>query len=199
MAEFAAVASMIASLAAAGTSAAGTIMGGSAEAQVARDEGRAKMQAAKAGNQMSRFEADQLRMQGREELAASQQEMLQARRAKTLALSRLQSIAAGSGFTATDPTALDLASDIAGYGALQEGLELYGGLSRKQGLYDQAKARRFEGKSGKRVAALETESLFSAGKSAYSGGLLSAGGTILGGISTFADKYASHYKKTPYG
>jgi hypothetical protein len=198
MAEFAAIASMVASLAAAGTSAAGTIMGGSAEQQIARDEGRAKMQAAKAGNQMAKFEAGQLKMQGREELAASQQEMLQARRAKTLALSRLQSIAAGSGFTATDPTALDLASDIAGYGALQEGLELYGGLSRKEGLYDAAKARRFSGLSGLRVAGLETESLFSAGSSARTGSFLSGAGTILGGISTFADKYAN-FKKTPYG
>ena len=128
--------------------------------------------AGKAQENAMRYEAQQLDMQAQEERAASQRDMLEHRREKKLALSRLQNLAAASGFSATDKTALDLTGDIAQYGTYKEQMALYGGASRSAGYRAQAEGRRMTGRA------------------ARVGSYFDAGGTILGGISTMADRYA---------
>lgn len=131
--------------------------------------------AGKAAQQAAEYEAAQLDIKAKEEQAAAQREAEEKKRTKQLALSELQSKAAASGFTATDPTALALVDEITRYGTVQEQMAMYGGESRKAGLEAQAEGRRLEGRAAK--AASKTSAL----------------ATILGGIGTFAGKYG----KTP--
>lgn len=158
----------IASVASAGMTAAGTIAAG----QAARAQGEAEQTAAN-------FEAKQLEIKSNDEFAAGQQQANQLRRQKKLALSTLQNRAAGSGFAATDPTSLALADEISTYGTLQEQMALYGGQGRAEDMNLNAAARRFSGASS---AAM--------GRARETGSYLSAGGTILGSVSTMADRYA---------
>lgn len=166
----------IATVAGTAVSAVGTIAAGKAQAQQAKDEGLVRKQSAD-------YQAAQLEMKGKEEQAAAQQEAEQYKRNKTLALSSLQSKAAGSGFSATDPTALALADEISRYGTLQEQMAMYGGTSRRAGLEDQAAGERFSGQSAY-VAGRNTAKAIK--KASY----FDAASTILGGASTLAGKYA---------
>jgi hypothetical protein len=154
MAELALVASTLATVAGTAISTMGTLASG------------------KSAQQAANYEAAQLDLKGKEEMAQGQQEAEQYRRKKQLALSTLTNRAAASGFSATDPTSLNLSEDIAEYGELQEGMARYGGASRRAGLEAQAEGRRFEGQAAKQ------------------GSYYKAGATILGGISSIADKYA---------
>lgn len=153
MAELMAVASVVATLAGAGITAAGTIAAGDSTEKIAE------------------FEAKQLEAKGKEEQAAGQKEAREYRRKKELALSRNQTVAAASGFSATDPTALALQDEIARYGTYQEQMAQYGGESRRSGLEGQAAGRRYEGKAEKRASRFR------------------AAGTILGTAGSLAGKY----------
>jgi hypothetical protein len=134
--------------------------------------------AGKAAQQSANYEAAQLEIKAKEEQAASQRDAEEHGREKDLALSRLQTNAAASGFSATDPTALAVADEIARYGTYKEQMTMYGGESRRTGIDAQAVGRRMEGRA------------------AMAGAKSSAVGTILGGISSMAGKYASPYGKT---
>ena len=146
--------------------AAGTIVG----AAGARAQGKAAQAAAE-------FQAQQQEIRAKEEQAAAQREAQQLRRRKELALSELQARSAASGFSATDPTSLALADEIAKYGTMQEQMAMYGGTSRRAGLESQAFASRFEGRMARQA------------------GRINAASTILGGVSSIADKFAP--KTTP--
>ncbi|MEN3145687.1 hypothetical protein ABCW43_00070 [Neorhizobium sp. IRAMC:178] len=93
--------------------------------------------------------AKQEEMRGQEEFAASQREAGQQRKEADLAMSRAQALAASSGGGAgTDaPTIVKIMSDTAGQGELNAGTTMYGGISRRSGLYDSAKGRRAAGKA----------------------------------------------------
>jgi len=124
------------------------------------------------------YEAAQLDIKAKEEQAAAQREGFEHQRKKELALSELTTKAAASGFTATDPTSLALADEIEKYGTVQQQMSMYGGTSRRAGIEAQAAGRRMEGKA------------------ALSGARSAALGTILGGISSMASKFAQPYGKT---
>lgn len=127
--------------------------------------------AGEAANAATRFESEQLKVQALEERAAAQQEAIQDRRNKELALSALQARGAASGFSASDETILDLAGDIEKQGELQAGLRQFGGARRQRGLLAQAAARRAEGRA------------------ALTGARYSAVGTILGGFGSAMKTY----------
>jgi len=128
--------------------------------------------AGKSAQQAANYEAAQLDVKAKEEQAASQREAFEYKRRKDMALSELQNKGAASGFSATDPTSLALADEISKYGTMQEQMAMYGGESRRTGIEAQAYGRRMEGAAARQGAAY------------------SAAGTILGGISTMAGKYA---------
>lgn len=159
-AENAAAISAITTVASTGVTAAGTIAAGKQQEAAAK------------------FEAQQLEMRAKEEQAAAQREAEQYRRKKDMALSTLQARSASSGFTATDPTTLAIADEIARYGTMQEQMAMYGGKSRRAGNEAQAQAARMEGAAARQ------------------GSYYSAAGTILGGISTVANRLN---KPTPSG
>lgn len=146
----------IATIAGTAVSAAGTIAAGRAQQAAAN------------------FEAAQYEIKAQEERAAAQREQFALKRKKNLALSRLQSLSAASGFDPTGPTELDITGEIAQYGTFQEQMARYAGESRAQGLRDAAGASRATGLAQRRGASL------------------SAIGTILGGVSTMAERFAKY-------
>jgi hypothetical protein len=127
--------------------------------------------AGKAAEQAAKYEAAQLDIKAKEEQAAAQRDMFDQRREKELTLSKLQSNAAASGFSATDPTALALQDEIEKYGTYKEQMAQYGGESRRTGIEAQAHGRRMEGQAAK------------------IGSRSQAAATILGGVSTMASKF----------
>jgi len=127
--------------------------------------------AGKTAQQSANYEAAQLNIKAKEEQASAQRDAQELGRRRDLALSEGQNKAAASGFSATDPTALAIADEIAKYGTMQEQMAMYGGESRRTGIDAQAVGRRAEGAAARRGASY------------------SAMGTILGGISSMASKY----------
>ncbi len=135
------------------------LMGTIAEANALKAQAQAEQQAAE-------FQARQMEIKAKEEQAAAQREALERKRERNIAMSRLQTVAAASGFSATDPTALDLTGDIARYGTFREQMELYGGAARRRGLEYAAAGERAGGRA--RAASYRAQ----------------VGPTILGGFST---------------
>jgi hypothetical protein len=141
-------------------------------------QARGTIAAGKAAQVNANYEAQQLDLKAKEEQAAAQRDAEEEGRRKDLALSKLQSNAAASGFSATDPTALQLADEISRYGTYQQQLTEYGGQSRRTGLEAQAEGKRLEGAAARKGASY------------------AAAGTILGGISSLASKYNPATTKT---
>lgn len=102
-----------------------------------------------AANNAAQSEAMQLEEKGKEELAASQREAAAKRREGALINSRQQAIAAASGAGAgmDAPTIVRLMTDTAGGAEFNAQADLYGGKSRKEGLFNAAANRRREGKA----------------------------------------------------
>jgi hypothetical protein len=102
------------------------------------------------------------------ERAAAQREAEQVSRRADLAQSRLQTVAAASGLSATDPTALNLEGEIASHGDLQARMTRYGGEDRATGIGAQADMARYSGRAAQNASYYR------------------AAGTILGGIGGLA-------------
>jgi hypothetical protein len=105
------------------------------------------LSAGNAANAQAKQDALNMEAQGKEELAASQREAFQKRREGALINSRAQALAAAGGGGADDPTIVRLMTQTAKDAETNAGSVMYGGQSRRRGLYDSAKARRTEGKA----------------------------------------------------
>ena len=136
-----------------------------------------------AGNQAqaaAEFEAAQLDAAAAEEKAAAGREAAQKRKERDFVMSRQQAVAAESNLGALDETVLDLAGDVAQEGEYQARMSQYGGDQRASGRRAQAQAARMSGKAAK------------------TGSYLSAAGTIMGGIGSFASDYTASKKPGSY-
>jgi len=102
--------------------------------------------AAKMEQQRMNYEAKQLDIRAKEEMAQSQQEALALRKRKELAQSTVQARAAASGFSATDANTLDIVTGIEEEGEMQALMAMYGGKARRAGVERQAEGRRYSGK-----------------------------------------------------
>jgi hypothetical protein len=162
MAQLAVAALMMAGTA---VSAASTIAGGNAAAQVGSMTQQAMEFRAKGNEQAAQ-----------ESRAASQRTAFDKRHEATLVGSRLQAVAAASGGGATDPSVLKLGEDIAGEGEYGALLESYKGENRARGLLDQAAADRFSGE----MAMFEGRSKRSASRLSAFGSILSGAGSAWG-------------------
>jgi hypothetical protein len=196
MAELATIAA-IASVASAGVTAVGTIAAGQAARQQGDMEAAFLQQQGQAQKQAAEFEAAQLDIKAKDERALAQRERMQIQRQKKLALSSLTARAAGSGFSATDPTALALSDEIEKYGTLQEQFATYGGDVRANEMELGAAGRRFSGQRGLESAYTSASIARAGGRAREVGSYFSAGGTILGGISSFADRYGKRTTSVP--
>lgn len=124
--------------------------------------------AGKAQQAAANYEAQQLKIKAKEEQAAAQRDAEQQTREKDLTLSKVQSTAAGSGFSATDPTTLDIIGDIEGYGDYKAKMAQYGGTSRRAGYESKAEAKIMEGQAARKAASINAASSIIGG---FTGGL----------------------------
>ena len=179
----------ILSLVGTAVSAAGTLAAGRQAQAQAEYQARAYEQQGKIQQQALEFQAKQYELAGKEEQAAAQQEAEAHRREKRLALSRLQTQAAASGFTATDPTSLAIADEIERYGTYKQQLANYGGEARRANLEDEAAARRYEGEAARSGAQISATASRLEGRSARQNATFSAIGTLAGGIGQGLSRY----------
>lgn len=93
----------------------------------------------------SEFEAAQLEQNAGQAIASSQRDALEQQRQSRLVQSRALALASASGGAATDPTVVNLISDIAGQGAYRAGVALYQGADKARQLTMGADAKRYEG------------------------------------------------------
>jgi len=193
MAMMAAAAPFLA-LAGTAVSAVGTIAAGQQAAAIGAQEQQRLQAEGQAANQAAKYQAAQLEVQAKNERASGQREAEQFRRQKRLALSKLTTNAAASGFSATDPTALALADEIEEYGTMQEQMAMYGGEARATGSRAQAEGARFSGASAMRSGYMQGQTAYMTGEAKRDASYYNAGGTILGGIGNFGSSYA---RRTP--
>lgn len=128
------------------------------------------------------YTADSLDVSGGQAVAASQRTAQEEERRAKLLQSRAQAVAAASGAGASDPTVVDIISQIAGQGAYRSQIALYDGLEQQRLLRAKADAARYQGKSA-RVAS-EIGAITSAGKTffdKYGGGGPSASNAPMSG------------------
>lgn len=100
-----------------------------------------------AANRQAQQDALNMEAQGKEELAASQRDAQEKRREGRLLVSRQQAVAAASGGGADDPTIVKLMSQTAQNAEYNAQGAMYGGYSRRAGLFAGAKNRRAEGRA----------------------------------------------------
>jgi hypothetical protein len=186
-------------LAGTAVSAVGTIAAGRQAAAIGAMEQQRLMQAGDAAEKASKYQARQLEVQSKNEMAAGQREAEQHRRQKSLALSKLTANAAAGGFTATDPTALALSDDITEYGTLQEQMAMFGGASRAAGLRSQAEAARYSGATAQMSGYSQGNIAMATGQAKQNASYYNAAGTILGGVGSFGSSYAKLQPSAPVG
>jgi hypothetical protein len=125
----------------------------------------------KATNKASKVEAAALRRQAGQTRASSQREAIEQRRDADLAQSRALALAAAGGGGASDPTVVDIISDLEGEGEYRALTALFNGEEQARGLEDEALAAR------------------KAGKNAKTAGIIGGISTVLTGASSLAGKY----------
>lgn len=140
------------------------------------------IQQGKAANEAAKQQAAQEQRAANEKRAQSSMEVAQRLKEQQLVLSNQQAAAGASGGGASDPTILDLAGDVGGYGYQQRALAVANGENQARGYEDQRK------------------STLASGKSALSASYTNAFGSLLSGttsgLSTFRDMMP---KKTSFG
>src|SRR5215831_1807790 len=119
--------------------------------------------AGNAQNAMAQYQAKVYEIKAQEEKAQGAQEEQALLKKLAYAQSRNRAVNAASGFSTSDPTALDIAGDLGAYGTLQAEMAQYGGQSRAQGYLEEAALKRAEGRS------------------AVTGSYFNAASTIIGG------------------
>lgn len=124
-----------------------------------------------AANAAAKSQADQLEQQANDAKGKASIEAQQYDRQRRLALSRIRNVAAASGFSADDPTTLDILGDTDAYGTYQADLVRYGGSNRAAGLMSQAAASRQTGAAN------------------LVGSVASAAGTLASSTMGWAQKY----------
>lgn len=158
----------------AATSVAGTLfeVGGAGMAAEGAKAAAARRQAALG------FEAEQLRVQAGQSVAAAQHAAREQRRQADLLQSRAIAVAAASGGGVSDPTVVNILGKIAGEGAYRAGLAIYEGEERARTLRMGAAARDYEG-----ALAIEAGDLAA---DAYG---MQAGASLFKGTSSLFSKY----------
>lgn len=171
------------------TNIAGTLI--SAKGQ--KDAGKAAVKQAQqtAQNEMvaAEFEARQADYLATQAIAISHREAFEQRRIAVLLASKTLANAAGSGASASDPTVVDLLSNIYAEGAYRSALAMYEGEEQARSYGVAAQARRLSGKSAASAALSE-------GKSVAKASNLSMFSTLLSGGSSFLKNYGG---QNPFG
>jgi hypothetical protein len=138
----------------------------------------------------SEFEAKQADYLAGQAKAVSQIEGYQQRKAAALLASKALANAAGSGAGTSDPTVVDLISDIYAEGAYRSALAAYEGEEQARSYTIAAQARRLGGQSAAAARTAEGANIARAGQ-------MSMFSTLLKGGSSFLDRYGETFSKAP--
>jgi len=163
---------------------AGTLLNLEGGQQVSQSQVNTLSQQATNERLAAEFEAQQLEYQAGQTLASSQKAAIEQRKASALLASRALAAAGASGAGASDPTVIDIISNIDGEGAYRAALALYEGEEQARSMTVAATARRLGGSSAAAARMSEASSVSTAGK-------YSSFSTLLGGGSSFLGKYGS--------
>ena len=166
-----------ASVAGAGMSAAGTLMGAGSQASALRAQAPADMLAAA-------YAAQEAKWAGDEALAASQRKAQEISAAKRDVESKLQAGAAAGGGDTSDDTVQNLAAGIENRGEYQKLMELYAGETRANALWDRSRNLAIGGVNRANADNYKADMISSQAP-------FSAVGTMLSSGSSAFDKYGT--------
>lgn len=128
------------------------------------------------------YEARQAEYLANQAQAVSQKEALEQRRVTALVASRALAVAAGSGAGASDPTVVDLLSNIYAEGAYRSALALYEGEEQARSYKVAAEARRLSGESASAAAIAVGRDTAKASETSMMSTLLSGGSSLFGSL-----------------
>lgn len=138
-----------------------TLAGGAMGAFGALEEGDAAYKA-------SEFQSLQAGMNINTALASGERGAIEEKRQADLVKSRIISVAAASGASASDPGVINLVARQEGYGALKAGMALYRGQEEARQQQMRADAAEYEGRMARRQSRISAiSSMFMAGASAW--------------------------------
>ena len=150
-----------------------------------RAEGNMALQAGRADQAAALREGEQLRAQGKAEVATAQRRMIERRRQKELAQSRTLAVAGAQGSSTSDINVQDAFWEIEREGEFNAVSALYEGISRKTALENQANAAEYRGE----IALWQGQSTKAMKKSQAQAALISGIGDIASQGATAADTY----------
>lgn len=180
----------LASAAAGGVSAAGTIAGGNAAASQYYRQANQNRIGAAYGLMEAQNEATQLRMAADESRAASQRKAQETNWQTGQVLSKLQAGAAAGGGSARDATIGQLGAQIKQTGDFQSLMEMYSGENRARGLEDSANTAMYRGQMKNYGLLTDADTAAMAARTGQTNAMLGAAGTILGAGASIGMNYA---------
>jgi len=124
-------------------------------------------------------EASQYEEQALEETAAAQRAAQEEKRRSRVLQSRAMAVAGASGGGVSDPTIVDIVSDLEGEGAYRAALATYEGDQRSRNLRNAASAARWEGLTGLQSGSASAASLSRAGSNAATGTIFQGAGQVI--------------------
>ena len=119
-----------------------------------------QLQAGDAAYASKEFQAAQLEQNAGTALAVSQKVSAETRRQTGLVQSRIISLAAASGASASDPGVINLIANQKGIGAYNAAMDLYKGEDEARTMRVQAAAARYEGEQAKKASRIGAVSSF---------------------------------------
>lgn len=172
-------------IAAAVVSIAGTVMSGIGQRKAAKAQAAYTEQQAQAYAVAKETEAAQYEEQALSETATAQRAAFEEQRKSRILQSRAMAVAGASGGGVSDPTVVDIISDLAGEGAYRSAVAMYEGGQRTKGARQAAAAARYEGATGLASGSASAASQRQAGNTALLG-------SIFQGIGQGASMYGKY-------
>ena len=180
-------------------SAAGTIFSAVSQARAGSEQQEAlnrqsRIAEANAARQAAaaEFQAKQLEQIAQEERGAASKAAAEERRRSRVVQSRALALAAAGGGGATDPTVVNIISDLAGEGEYLAALRIYEGEESARKALTGAEAARYEGASGLASAADVASGLRAEGVARRRAGMTGAAATIFAGAGRSLSMYGRY-------
>lgn len=158
---------------------AGTAMTVSAQRKAAASQADYTQRTAEYYAAAKESEAAQYEEQSLVEFATAQRAAEEEKRKSRILQSRAIAVAGSSGGGVSDPTVVDIVSDLAGEGAYRAAVATYEGAQRAEGARKAAAAARYEGATGLASGSASAASQRQAGKYASMGTIFQGAGNLL--------------------
>ena len=164
---------------------AGTVMTAYGQRKAANAQASYTQQQSQAYAIAKETEAAQYEDQALAETASAQRVAMEEQRKSRILQSRALAVAGASGAGTSDPTVVDIISDLAGEGAYRAAVAMYEGGQRTKGARDAAAAARYEGATGLASGSASAASQRQAGQ-------IGTLGTIFSGVGQVASLYGKY-------